>query len=192
MGQLIATIHLIKDILLRGGIYGLCIFILLAPIGLILDLIMPGPGYPAVQFMVGLSSFAGLAFGVGLAWYLNYLDRQLKMPDLEPGEQIKFSQYGYIITSEKYDPGRIMITNRRLLLLPTHFNSGPRIPEYEAWLSDLQPIYDRQFSNNLAGGFWLLKFQNKLVFSIKGNSVAYMPNLGDALPTLKLFTQNTK
>lgn len=187
MQPLIAAIHLVIDILIRGSVYGVGMFMLLAPIGLILDLINPNPGFPALQFMSGLAVFAGLAFGLGLAWYLNHLDSQLEMPELEPGEKIRLRQYGYIITQEKYDPGRIVVTNRRLFLLPTHFNPGQKIPEFEAYLSDLKFEIDRSFANGTAGRFYLLKLRDKLVFRIQGKKVAYMPNLGDFLPSLKLF-----
>lgn len=190
MQPLITAIHLVIDILLRGSVYGVGIFMFLAPIGLIPDLINPDPGFPALQFMSGLAVFAGLAFGVGLAWFLNQLDRQLEMPELQPGEKIRFRQYGYVITPEKYEPGRILITNRRLFLQPTHFHAGRKLPEFEARLSDIRPQKDRRFGNDIARGFLMLKLLNKLVFSIKGKHVAYMANLGDWLPSLKYFQRN--
>lgn len=198
------VLHLIVSTLLGGAFFAAGMFLFLGPIGLLMDLIDPATDFKGVYFMSGLAGFAGIAFGLGLACYQHYLDKQLVMPGLNPDEKIRFRQYGYIITDKKYDPGRIVITNQRVFLLPTYFNAGPRIPDFVAPLSDVhimkdysfgneladnkvQVLKDHSFGENLAGRFFLLKIKKKLVFNRQGKKIAYMSNLGYPLPPMTLF-----
>lgn len=181
---------------------GMALF--LAPIGLLIDLLDPAEDWKGLSSMLGIAGFAGLAFGLGMAGYLRHLDRQLVMPDPLPGEYIRLRQYGYAITRKKYDPARIVVTNKRLFILPTHFNTGPRLEDFIVDLSslrtskdknfgerladkDVQVLKDRSFGQDIGGRFLLLKFKKKLVFYSGGKKIAYMPNLGYPLPPLKLF-----
>lgn len=141
----------------------------------------------AFLIMIKIAGLAGIGFGVAMAFYLHHLDSQLIMPELEPDEIIKFRQYGYAITDKKYDPARIIITNQRVIILPTLFNAGPRIPDFTAFLSGLQIKKDRAFGTSIDNRFLLLKLKNKLVLRTADKEIAYMPNIGYPLPPLRFF-----
>ncbi|MGH7829814.1 MAG: hypothetical protein ACREP8_06510 [Candidatus Binatia bacterium] len=199
-----AAIYALGSFVLSSLFFASGMALFLGPIGLFMDLIDPAESWKGLRMMLGLAGMAGIAFGLGMAWYLRHLDRKLVMPDLLPEETVRFRQYGYVITDKKYDPARIVVTSQRLFILPTHFNAGPRIADFIVelsglrvmkdksfgnWLADkeVQVLKDRSFGQDIAGRFLLLKLRKKLVFYHGGRGIGYMPNLGYPLPPLRLL-----
>lgn len=202
--KILQVVFLFISFILGSAFFAAGMALFLAPIGLLMDLLDSAEGWNGLATFLGLSGCAGLAFGAGTMWFLYHLDSQLVMPEMDRGETVRFRQYGYAITDKKYDPARIVVTDRRVIILPTHFNSGPKIPDFVAKLSDLrvsenknygsslagrevQVIKDRCFGEEISGRFLLLKFKNKIVFHTGSRKIAYMSNIGYPLPPLKLF-----
>ena len=125
-----------------------------------------------------------------MAWYSRGLDNRIPLPELTSGETIMFRQFGYAISSTKYDPARIVVTDRRLFLQPIRFNPGGRIPDLEAPLGEVSVAKDRDFGRHLARPFQLMAFRQKMVFEAAGRRIACRANLGYPLPSLQLFARS--
>ena len=121
--------------------------VMLAPIGLLMDMVDASTGHPGLMMMLGL---AGLALSVAMAWYSRRVDSRIPLPELTSGETIMFRQFGYAISSTKYDPARIIGTSHRLFVQPVRFNPGGRIPSVEVSLSKVAVTNDGSFGRHLA------------------------------------------
>lgn len=187
--KIVNLFYLLVSIILNSAFFAIGTVLLLGAIGLAADFASPARGFDMFFTMLKLAVLAGIVFSLELTFYVYYIDKQRMMPALEPDEHIRFRQYGYVITDQKYDPARIVVTDRRLLVLPTHFNDGPVIPDFLARLSEISIKKDRSFGAAVAGRFLPMKFKNKLVINHGDTEIGYMPNIGYSLPPANLFTR---